>query len=68
MTDGKQCVIPWHVDDLKISHVDSEVVDDIIERLNEQCGKHAPLTVTRGKMHECLGMTIDCTVPGKTAI
>jgi len=28
---GKQCTIIWHVDDLKISHVEKKVVDDIIK-------------------------------------
>jgi hypothetical protein len=47
---GKQCTILWHVDDLKISHVDPEVVKDIIKLLNEGNGKEAPLVVTRGKV------------------
>ena len=37
--NGKQCTIGWHVDDLKISHVDSEVVDDILNKLDERYGK-----------------------------
>jgi len=28
--NGKQCTIAWHVDDLKISHVDPAVVEDMI--------------------------------------
>ena len=39
MINGKQCTIGWHVDDLKISHVDSEVVDDILNNLDERYGK-----------------------------
>ena len=27
--NGKQYIIVWHVDDLKISHVDSAVIDDL---------------------------------------
>jgi len=27
--NGKQCTIIWHVDDLKISHLDKKVVEDI---------------------------------------
>ena len=30
--DGQQCTITWHVDDLKISHVDEHVVRSIIQR------------------------------------
>eukprot|EP00957_Ditylum_brightwellii_P001556 121820-Ditylum_brightwellii.AAC.1 len=42
--NGKQCTIVWHVDDLKISHVDQKVVDGIITNLQEKYGKEAPLT------------------------
>ena len=65
MINGKQCTILWHVDDLKISHVDPKVVDDVIELLKSEFGKEAPLTVSRGKVHEYLGMTIDFSVQGK---
>ena len=58
---GKQCTILWHVDDLKISHVDPKVVDTVIELLESEFGKEAPLTKSRGKVHEYLGMTIDFT-------
>ena len=30
--DGQQCTITWHVDDLKISHVDEQVVRSIIQK------------------------------------
>ena len=66
--NNKQCTILWHVNDLKISHVEEAVVKDMISRLNEKCGKRAPLTVTRGKDHEYLGMTIDYSVVGKVTI
>ena len=31
MINGKQCMVVWHVDDLKILHVDLMVVDHVIE-------------------------------------
>jgi len=40
---GKQCTITWHVDDLKISHIDKAVVEHILPRLNEKSGKNSPL-------------------------
>jgi hypothetical protein len=55
----KQCTIIWHVDDLKISHVDPNVIEDIVNRIEEKYGKEDPITVTRGKVHEYLGMTMD---------
>jgi hypothetical protein len=65
MINGKQCTIIWHVDDLKISHVDMGVLDSIIDSLEEKYGKEAPLTVNHGTVHEYLGMTIDFSVDGK---
>jgi hypothetical protein len=66
--DGKQCTILWHVDDLKISHVDAKVVDGILDLLGERYGKEEPLTTTRGKVHDYLGMQIDFSVEGKVII
>jgi hypothetical protein len=66
--NGKQCTILWHVDDLKISHVDPKVVNSVIGQLEEEFGKEAPLTITRGKVHDYLGMTIDYGTPGKVKI
>ncbi|KAL7564112.1 hypothetical protein ACA910_012384 [Epithemia clementina (nom. ined.)] len=63
--NGHQCTIGWHVDDLKISHVDKGVLNSIIQQLEEKYGKESPLTVHRGKVHEYLGMTIDYSKPGK---
>ena len=66
--NGSQCTIVWHVDDLKISHVDPNVVTDILDKLSEEFGKEAPLTITRGKKHDYLGMVLDYSVPGKVKI
>jgi hypothetical protein len=63
--NGSQCTILWHVDDLKISHADPEVVTEMIDLLEKEFGKKAPLTKTRGKVHEYLVMTIDFSVPVK---
>jgi Reverse transcriptase (RNA-dependent DNA polymerase) len=63
--NGKQCTILWHVDDLKISHESADVVTNIINLLEKEFGKEAPLTQTRGKVHEYLGMTIDFSEDGK---
>jgi Reverse transcriptase (RNA-dependent DNA polymerase) len=68
MINGKQCTILWHVDDLKISHVDDNVVTNIIEKLSTEFGKEAPLTVNRGAVHDYLGMSIDYSEVGKVKI
>jgi len=68
MIEGKQCTILWHVDDIKLSHVDDEVNEEIIEKLNGVYGKEAPLVVTRGKVHDYLGMTLDYSVDGQCKV
>jgi hypothetical protein len=69
MINGQQCTIVWHVDDLKISHVSEEVTEQIVELLQVKYGSpDAPVTVTRGKVHDYLGMTLDYSEPGKVAI
>jgi Reverse transcriptase (RNA-dependent DNA polymerase) len=66
--NGKQCTIIWHVDDLKISHADDGVITEILKELNIKYGKEAPLVVTRGLIHEYLGMTLDYSQSGKCRI
>jgi hypothetical protein len=68
MINGKQCTIVWHVDDLKISHVDEAVLDGIIASLKEEYGKVGEMTITRGPIHDYLGMTLDFSKPGKFII
>ena len=55
LINGKQCTIVFYVDDNKISHVDPNVVTDVIDILKGHFGE---LTVTRGKKHNFLGMDI----------
>jgi hypothetical protein len=66
--NNKQCTILWHIDDLKILHVDQNVVTEIIKQLQVEFGKEAPLTVMRRKSHDYLGMTIDYRISGKVQI
>ena len=51
VVNGKQLTISWHIDELKISHVDAKVVTECIDKLNEIYGKkpsekEVPLYVT----------------------
>ena len=64
----KQYTIVFHVDDLKISHVDEKVVTDVINRLSEVFGTIMPLFESRGKIYDYLGMTFDYTDVGKLII
>jgi len=69
MVNGKQCTILFHVDDLKISYESSTVVTEVIDILKKRYDKFKKsMSVTRGKVHEYLGMVLDFTVPGKVRI
>ena len=68
MIRGKQCTIIWHVDDLKISHVDTTVVSEVIKKISGVFGIEAPLTINRGKVHDYLGMNIDFSTSNKVII
>jgi hypothetical protein len=68
MIDGKQCMIVWHVDDLKISHINDKVNTIIINLIDDEFGNEAPLTITRGKVHDYLRMTLDYSEKGKVKI
>ena len=56
------------MDDLKISHIESEVVDDILNKLDERYGKEAPMVTTRGNIHNYLGMTLDYNIDGNVNV
>jgi hypothetical protein len=73
--NGKQCTIAWHVEDLKISHVDHpKAVTSVINLLDATYGqeivggKRAAVTFTRGKLHDCLGMLLNYSESGAVKI
>jgi hypothetical protein len=53
MIEGKQCTVCWHADDNKISHVNPEVVDNVIKKIE---GKFGKMSQTRGDEHDFLGV------------
>jgi len=65
---GVQCTIIWHVEDLKISHVEKRVVDHIINKLNKRFGKYSPLCTSTGKKLDYLVMTLDYMTKGKVTL
>jgi Reverse transcriptase (RNA-dependent DNA polymerase) len=73
MIGGSQMTLCWHVDDMKISHKDPLAVDDFTlwlrhtyeEILQDGSGE---MKVTRGKVHEYLGMTLDFSTRGSVKI
>ena len=70
MVDGKQMTIMFHIDNLLMSHKHPHIVTLFIKKLEQQYAMRDPLTVTRGLIHEYLGMTFELrvTVTGQVAL
>ncbi len=64
--NGTQMTICWHVDDLKVSHVDPKEVMKFGEWLSKTYG--VSVATHRGKVHDYLGMTFDFSEQGKVMI
>ena len=65
LINGDQCTITFHVDDLKISHKDAQVVSDIIQMLRSIYGD---VLVSRGPDQTYLGMDFDLSIDGEVSI
>ena len=65
LINGSQCTIAWHVDDLKISHKDESVINDILTYLS---GFYGELSITKGNKHTYVGMDIECPGNGTVEI
>jgi hypothetical protein len=73
MVNGKQQSILWHVDDCFISHLDEKVNDKFIDELREEYESifedgSGKMKVSKGKVVEYLGMTLDFSVPGQCSV
>ena len=68
MINGQQMTVVWHVDDLKVSHVDAAEVEKFVRQMETTFGEDTPLTVSRGQVHDYLGMTLDFRTKGKVQI
>ena len=66
--NGHQMTVVWHVDNLKVSHIDGKEVDKFIMQMEETFSADAPLSVSRGKRHDYMGMNLDFHVKGKVRI
>ena len=62
--NSHQMTVVWHVDDLKVSHTDVKEVNKFIQQMEETFGTDAPLSVSRGKTHDYLGMSLDFHTKG----
>ena len=63
--DDKKFTILWYVNDLKTSHVNPAVISSVRADIDAEYGNIAKMTITRGKVHKYLGMTIYYSSPGK---
>jgi hypothetical protein len=69
----KQMIIRFHVDYCKLSHRKKKCMDTVIEYLRQEYESifedgTGAMTVSRGKIHKYLGMTLDYTVCGQVKI
>ncbi len=64
--NGKQMTVCWHVDDLKVSHVDDEELTKFGQWLNETYG--VSVVSHRGEVHDYLGMVMDYSAEGKVKV
>jgi hypothetical protein len=68
IVNGNQMPVSWHLYDLKISHMDTKVVDEFLQWVTETYGSIGEVKTTHGKIHDYLGMKLDYTVPGQVSI
>ena len=68
MVGGKQMTIMFHIDDLLMAHLLPHIVTLFIKKLEREYATQDPLTVTRGLIHDYLGVTFDLCVPGQVAL
>ena len=64
--NGKQMTVCWHVDDLKVSHVDPAEVTRFGEWLSITYG--VAVAEHRGKVHDYLGMILDFSKAGHVMV
>jgi len=67
--NGSQMTVLWHVDDLKASHKDMEVLENFVNYLrniyDDEIGK---IKVNKGPRHEFVGMIMDYSKPRKLQV
>ena len=59
LVNRKQFTIVFHIDGLLLSNKNPNIVTLYIRKLQQEYGSREDLTVTKGKIHEYLGMTLD---------
>jgi hypothetical protein len=62
---GHQCTICVYVDDLFITCLDHDVIEEVLSDLKEV---YKDLKIKRGLVHSYLGMTFDYSIPGEVKV
>ena len=70
MVNDKQLTICRHVDDLKASYEEIEVIDEFVQWIKDKYEDEeiTKVKVTCGKKHDYLGMNLDYSKPGDVKI
>ena len=66
IVNGNQMMVTWHVDDLKVSHVEEMELTKFVLSMARVYGNK--ITVTGGHCHDYLGMDLDYSMTGKVRI
>ena len=65
MVNKEQIIFQFHVDDLKVSQKDQDVLKDFLTNLRDDFGQEDKLTQNKGLVHKYLGITIDYSISHK---
>ena len=67
MVNGGQQTTAWHVDDVRVSHIDPKVSNLLVQFNKDKCEDNGMglVKAANGKVHNCLGMNFDFTSKGK---
>ena len=68
MICDKQIKTTWHVDDLKVSHSDTDIVETFIQCTKETYEGVTRLNTSIGNVHDYQSMTLDYTTSGEVQI
>ena len=61
----KWCTILFHADNLNMSYIDSNIVSSILDDIGTEYSKCSKMTITRVKIHNYLGTTMNYSLSGK---
>ena len=68
MIHNKQKTITWHVEDLKLSHTENDIVNTFVEWTKETYDDVTELKPSRSKIHDYITMTLDYTESGEVKL